>query len=218
LLNSKGERFVNELGRRDDVTAAILEQANARAFLVLDDAEGGLAFGKPFLGFYKSKGLVRVANNFAELTAIIAGDGDAAVANDDVDANVATALNTYRASCAAGADAFGKVTFPSANYGTDDKHFPVHIIVITPAVHYTMGGVAIDTQSRVLDADGAVLNGLWAAGEVSGGVHGVNRLAGNSLAECVVFGRRAAKSIAAALSGGGVGGGAAAVGDAKDEL
>lgn len=61
---------------------------------------------------------------------------------------------------------------------------------VTPVIHYTMGGISIDTNGHVLDTNGAVINGLWAAGEVSGGVHGRNRLGGNSLLECAVFGKR----------------------------
>jgi FAD-dependent fumarate reductase len=77
---------------------------------------------------------------------------------------------------------------------------PVYFAKITPAVHYTMGGIAIDSETHVLrEKDTSIIDGLYAAGEVSGGVHGTNRLAGNSLLECVVFGRiageRAAKGV-----------------------
>ena len=66
---------------------------------------------------------------------------------------------------------------------------PLYLARIVPAVHYTMGGVVIDREARVIDEQKRVIAGLYAAGEVTGGVHGVNRLAGNSLLECVVFGR-----------------------------
>merc|ERR1712107_450818 len=65
-----------------------------------------------------------------------------------------------------------------------------------PVIHYTMGGLAIDVDGRVLSAkDGTPISGLYAAGEASGGVHGANRLAGNSLLECTVFGRRVGMSV-----------------------
>jgi len=60
---------------------------------------------------------------------------------------------------------------------------------VTPVIHYTMGGIAIDVDGRVLSKEGVPVPGLFSAGEASGGVHGDNRLAGNSLLECTVFGR-----------------------------
>jgi succinate dehydrogenase/fumarate reductase flavoprotein subunit len=87
---------------------------------------------------------------------------------------------------------------------------PLFVAIITPAIHYTMGGVAIDARARVLktdlsDVDGHskrnFINGLYAAGEVSGGLHGANRLAGNSLLECVVMGRVAGLEAAAYTAG-----------------
>merc|ERR1712072_755351 len=64
---------------------------------------------------------------------------------------------------------------------------------ITPVIHYCMGGLEIDANSLVLDKKGKPINGLYAAGEVAGGVHGNNRLGGNSLLDCVVFGRVSGK-------------------------
>jgi succinate dehydrogenase/fumarate reductase flavoprotein subunit len=70
---------------------------------------------------------------------------------------------------------------------------------MTPVLHYTMGGLEIDTESRVLDKSGKPISGLFAAGEVAGGVHGANRLGGSSLLGCVVFGRVSGDSAAAYL-------------------
>jgi len=70
---------------------------------------------------------------------------------------------------------------------------------MTPVLHYTMGGLEIDHEARVLAAGGAPLPGLFAAGEVAGGVHGANRLGGSSLLGCVVFGRVAGDAAAAYL-------------------
>merc|ERR1711934_1239529 len=69
-----------------------------------------------------------------------------------------------------------------------------YVAIITPVIHYCMGGLEIDVDSAVLGSDGTVIPGLYAAGEVAGGVHGNNRLGGNSLLDCVVFGRVAAKA------------------------
>ena len=60
-----------------------------------------------------------------------------------------------------------------------DDHF--HVALMTPVLHYTMGGLNIDPQSRVLDTKGKIIPGLFASGEVAGGVHGANRLGGSSL-------------------------------------
>jgi succinate dehydrogenase/fumarate reductase flavoprotein subunit len=70
---------------------------------------------------------------------------------------------------------------------------------MTPVLHYTMGGLEIDPESRVLDKSGKPIPGLFAAGEVAGGVHGANRLGGSSLLGCVVFGRVSGDSAAAYL-------------------
>jgi succinate dehydrogenase/fumarate reductase flavoprotein subunit len=70
----------------------------------------------------------------------------------------------------------------------------------TPCIHYTMGGLKISERGEVLKVDGAVVPRLYAAGEVTGGVHGGNRLAGNSLLECVVFGRIAGRNAALAAA------------------
>ncbi len=67
-----------------------------------------------------------------------------------------------------------------------------------PAAHHTMGGVEIDTQARVLSAGGGIIPGLYAAGEVTGGIHGGNRLGGNGVVDFVVFGRIAGATAAAA--------------------
>ena len=72
-----------------------------------------------------------------------------------------------------------------------------HVAIMTPVLHYTMGGLEIDPESRVIGSDGKPVPGLFAAGEVAGGVHGANRLGGSSLLGCVVFGRVAGDSAAA---------------------
>ena len=73
---------------------------------------------------------------------------------------------------------------------------PFHAIKIAPGIHHTMGGLKINTNAQVLKEDGSVINGLYAAGEVTGGVHGANRLGGNAVADFVVFGRISGQSAA----------------------
>ena len=73
---------------------------------------------------------------------------------------------------------------------------PYYAIPQWPSLHYTMGGLRIDAEARVLDTSGKPIPGLYAAGEVCGGIHGANRLAGNAVTECVVFGRIAGINVA----------------------
>merc|ERR1712138_3548 len=75
-----------------------------------------------------------------------------------------------------------------------------HVAIVTPVIHYCMGGLKMNPDSEILRTDDSVIGGLYAAGEAMGGVHGNNRLGGNSLLDCVVFGRVAGRSAARYLS------------------
>ncbi|KAJ0400146.1 hypothetical protein ATCC90586_007228 [Pythium insidiosum] len=179
LFNSSGKRFVNELSTRDVVSQAILAQPTKSSFLWLFEGAQPL---QSSLGFYKHIGLVKAVNSVREAAEYCHFD-----AND-----MLQELNEY-AAIAAGSkpDPFGKTVFPFPLHHIDavDSPVEIHVMEVAPAVHYTMGGVKINTDTAVLRADGSPIDGLFAAGEVSGGLHGANRLGGNSLAECVVFGR-----------------------------
>lgn len=87
-------------------------------------------------------------------------------------------------------DTFGRSSYPFAF----DFEKTIYTSVITPSIHYTMGGIKFDVDAQVIDTSGKKIPRLFAIGEVTGGLHGKNRLAGNSLLECVVFGRIAGKS------------------------
>ena len=71
------------------------------------------------------------------------------------------------------------------------------IRLMAPSTHHTMGGIVVDTDRHVLTADGEIIPGLYAAGEVTGGIHGGNRLGGNAIVEIFVSGRTAAKALTA---------------------
>merc|ERR1719230_2438813 len=90
-------------------------------------------------------------------------------------------------------DKFGKKFFHNLPVLVEDSF---HVAIVTPVIHYCMGGLEIDTNSNIVDNRGMAIPGLYAAGEVAGGVHGNNRLGGNSLLDCVVFGRVAGKACA----------------------
>lgn len=98
-------------------------------------------------------------------------------------------------------DPFGLKFFKSAPFSVNDSF---HVAVVTPVIHYTMGGLSIDGKARVLNAQSSQpIPGLYAAGEVTGGVHGKNRLGGSALLECVVYGREAGKSASEYVTAGG---------------
>uniref|UniRef100_A0A915PI25 fumarate reductase (NADH) n=1 Tax=Setaria digitata TaxID=48799 RepID=A0A915PI25_9BILA len=193
LINHKGERFVNELGRRDHVTDKILkfcaknkEAADAHtAFMLLDD-QAVSDFGRASFGFY-----ARVKGFFKEFTTLEEVANYMKVDSSKLRATV-DEYNEYAHLTPSKEDKFGKKVFPVTL-----DHPPYYVAVITPAIHYTMGGVKIDKDAAVYNEfSGKPFKGLLAAGEVTGGVHGRNRLAGNSLLECVVYGRIAGQNAA----------------------
>ncbi|KAJ7269917.1 Flavocytochrome c [Mycena rebaudengoi] len=180
LLDAHGHRFVNEVARRD-VVVAKMQEAAAPVRLVLNATAA--AEVASHCNFYVSKGLMKAYPNATAFAA------DVGISLADIEATF-TAHEAYAAGTQT--DPFGKDRFHNALYPLDS---PLHVAIITPVVHYTMGGLTVDAHGRVLDAAAAVpIPGLFAAGEVIGGVHGRNRLAGSSLLEAVVFGRLAGES------------------------
>ncbi|SMN18179.1 similar to Saccharomyces cerevisiae YEL047C FRD1 Soluble fumarate reductase, required with isoenzyme Osm1p for anaerobic growth [Maudiozyma saulgeensis] len=187
LLNpSTGKRFVNELTTRDIVTAAIQSQCpkdDNRAYLVM--GQGIYEVLKNNLDFYMFKKLIKkvsLEDAIKEYNLPITAE------------EFAKDLTTYST---ADKDAFDR-PLVTKNFGDSIKtSTEIFIGEVTPVVHFTMGGAKINTDSEVVNKEGKPLaKGLYAAGEVSGGVHGANRLGGSSLLECVVFGRTAGNSIA----------------------
>ena len=114
--------------------------------------------------------------------------------NDGAAANFVETMNTWNASVAAGEDAeFGR----SNGMDGDLSTAPYYAIKIAPGIHHTMGGLKINTDAQVLDTDGSIIPGLYAAGETTGGVHGGNRIGGNAVCDFVVFGRIAGSNASA---------------------
>lgn len=178
LLNTdKYERFVNELTTRDRVSEAILKQKDSKALLVLnEDMYQDFKFQ---LDFYIKQGLVQ-KTTLGEYF----GDSSKRVVHLIQRYSEPLVKDSFERE-------FKAHVFPGASEDT-----VVFIAEITPVVHFTMGGVKINGDGEVLDKSGRVIEGLFAVGEVSGGVHGCNRLGGNSLLECVVFGSAAARRVA----------------------
>ena len=148
---------------------------------MLLSAEGANVYNVSHLGFYIGRGLLIKMDSLEALAAHTSLP--VAVLKKE--------LSAYNDACVAESDAFGKKSFPT-KFDLDEA---IYVSMITPVVHYTMGGVQINKDAQAMCSDphkGEVpIPGLYAAGEVSGGLHGKNRLGGNSLLDCVVFGRQA---------------------------
>ena len=173
LVNQDGKRFTDELLTRDKVSAAELAQPGSYAYIIFDQKlrEGLKATEK-----YISTGITVQGDTIEDLAAAIEVDP----------ATLADTLANWNKCVADKNDAeFGRTTGMDNDLSTP----PYYAIKIAPGIHHTMGGVHIDTGAHVIDLNGNVIPGLFAAGEVVGGVHGGNRLGGNAVADIVVFGR-----------------------------
>ncbi|CAD5234202.1 unnamed protein product [Bursaphelenchus xylophilus] len=194
LVNEKGARFADELGRRDYLTRKINENCakdeGAKlpvAFMVLND-EAADGFGRPAFNFYaKIKGFFKEFKNADETKEIFDVETfKKTISEHNENFEKSSSNKNFK-------DSFGKHVFP-VKFDLDK---PFYVAKVTPAIHYTMGGLKIDRNAFVFsEFMEKPFKGLLAAGEASGGVHGGNRLAGNSLLECVVFGRIAGQSAA----------------------
>ena len=187
LVNQDGKRFTDELLTRDVVSAAELAQPGSYAYIIFDQKlrEGLKATEK-----YISTGITVQGDTIEDLAAQI-----------DVDpATLADTLANWNKYVADKNDPdFGRTTGMENDLSTA----PYYAIKIAPGIHHTMGGVHIDTGAHVIDVNGKVIPGLFAAGEVVGGVHGGNRLGGNAVADIVVFGRIASNSAVDWCNAGG---------------
>ena len=180
LVNKAGKRFVNELNTRKVVSNAITALNEDGAYLIFDQ---GVKDRFTAIDFYEKVGLVEKANSIEELAAKIG-------INED---NLTKTLTTWNKAVGEHKDTqFQRTT------GMDHalEEAPFYAIHIHPAIHYTMGGIHILPDTSVLDENGNKIKGLYAAGEVSGGLHGNNRIGGNSIAETVIFGREAGMTMA----------------------
>lgn len=190
FINKNGERFTNEGGRRDDICKAILNEPD-KIFYILESADGDKYVDIHSDDFKSADGFsfeYLEQNNF-----IYVGDTLEELA-DKLNMDVTTLQNTINDfnECVDGkVDTYGRTLF-----STKLEHGPY---VATPrqvSVHHTMGGLRIDKSAHVLDKNGNIIKGLFAAGEVTGGIHGGNRLGGNAVVDTVVFGKIAGKNAA----------------------
>lgn len=171
LVNKDGKRFFNELDTRDKVSAAILKQKDGVAYLFFD---GDLQKSLKATNGYIKQSYCLTGASMDEIAKKMGVDAAALQAS----------LDAYKAGMDQKKDEFGRADMPRAL-----NQAPFYAILVTPAVHHTMGGIEIDSKTQVYNAKGQVVPGLFAAGEVAGGIHGGNRLGGNAIADIVTFGR-----------------------------
>jgi cytochrome b involved in lipid metabolism len=182
LLNSKGQRFADELGHRDYVSGELWKQKEAKNWpirLVLNSkASNVLDF---HTRHYSGRGLMKKMSG-KELAKEI-GCGEGALSKTFSEYNdIADGKKK---------DPYGKKFFHNMPFDINDTF---HVAIMEPVLHFTMGGIEINDKAQVLNSEKKPFDGLYACGELAGGVHGANRLGGSSLLGCVVYGRVAGDS------------------------
>lgn len=177
LVNRDAKRFIDELQTRDVVSKAVLEQKEGSAFILFNQE---IRESLKAADGYVKKGYA-VEGTLAEVAAKLGID--AKVLKETVD--------KYNESVRTKVDEFNKTKFARELLG--DKFYAIEI---SPAVHHTMGGVRINTNAEVLAKNGRPIKGLYAAGEVTGGVHGANRIGGNAVTDITVYGKIAGENAA----------------------
>lgn len=171
-VNREGKRFMNEMTTRDAASAAVLQQTGKTAFLIFDETIRRSL--KQIEGYFHLE-LVKEGNTPQELGAACGINGD----------ELAKTIESYNKIQASKNDTeWQRTDMPRPI--KDPKFFAIEV---RPGIHYTMGGVVINEKTQVIGKDNKPIPGLFAGGEVTGGVHGANRLGGNSISETIVFGR-----------------------------
>jgi len=187
ILDNEGNRFCNDIGTRDYVTGRMWSHNKAPYRLVLNSkASSGIAW---HCKHYCGRSVMKKCSG-AELAK------DLGISEAQLQSN----FDDYNEAAKTGKDKWGKKYFDATPVQVNDTF---HVAIVTPVVHYTMGGLHISEKSEVIAKKNSLpLPGLFAAGEVTGGVHGKNRLGGSALLECVVFGRLAGDSVHEYISTG----------------
>lgn len=183
-VNQEGKRFVKEDGRRDEICQAILEQKGGYMYRIYDahtivDLLKGISYKGVPIDDYVGKGAYK-ADTLEGLAKEIGVDY----------ATLQETVDVFNASVEGAPDEFGRMMFDQKL----DKG-PFFAVKYRPLFHHTMGGIEINTKTQVLDTNGNVIPGLYAAGEVTGGIHGSNRLGGNAITDIITFGRIAGQEV-----------------------
>jgi flavocytochrome c len=197
LLDADGKRFCNELGRRDYVTGMMWKNKGPFRLCLNSKASEEIAW---HCKHYRGRGLMRFYENMGELAKVL----NVPVSNiEETFKNYNEVAEKQEKDPENGPyeaygggqswDTWGKKFFHNLPLSANDSF---HVALVTPVIHYCMGGLKIDADAQCLGKDDQVINGLYCGGEAAGGVHGNNRLGGNSLLDCVVYGRVAGRSAA----------------------
>ena len=172
LINEEGQRFIDEVGTRDVVSAAEIAQTGSYSWLVVDQA---MVDASSVIQGYIKKGYTVTGETYEEL-------GKAMGVDEAAFAETMEKWNGY-------VEAKNDPDFGRTSFANPLNTAPYYAVKVTAGVHHTMGGLKINANTEVLNEKGEVIPGLFAAGEVTGGVHGANRLGGNAVADFTVFGR-----------------------------
>merc|ERR1719238_1111016 len=210
VIDKNGKRFANELGRRDYVTGEMWKNKppfrlclnNAAATEILWHAK-----------HYTGRGVMKYYASGADLAKDMGVDVQVLIdthqqhfeaakkTEKDPDGGSWPAYPTGKSwDAASGPTGSGKKFYHNIIDGSKVATQEFYVAIITPVIHYCMGGLEVTADAEVISAKG-VIPGLYAAGEIAGGVHGNNRLGGNSLLDCVVFGRVAGKAASKYIMG-----------------
>ena len=172
FVNKEGKRFINEDNTRYAISMAELQQTDGQMWLIVDSsAIAGDDSRNELIDKLLNDGHSVKADTLDELAEKIGVDADILKAT----------VEAYNAGMTSGKDEFGKATSEDSTI----LQAPFYASLRTPTVHYTMGGIQIDTDAHVLNAEGNIVPGLYAAGEVTSGIHGNNRLGGDDFDECI---------------------------------
>lgn len=181
MINRDGNRFCTEMATRDVMSAAILEQTGGTAYLMFDTS---IRKSLKAIETYASQGLLTEGATVAELAQKLGIP----------EATLEKTVSDYNSYVANGNDPdFGRKASEMPRALVEG---PYYVVEVGPAIHHTMGGLKINTKAEVIDTNGNVIPALYAAGEVTGGIHGANRLGGNAVADITVFGKIAGEQAA----------------------
>ncbi|SDL00349.1 flavocytochrome c [Natronincola ferrireducens] len=185
VVNKDGKRFVNDAARRDVQCKAFLEQEDGIIYYVwgseVDSKRNNFEVNKDLFDYEASTGSLIKADTLKECADFFGVNYE----------NLEATRKRYNEMVRKGVDEdFGR----TSNLTVTEKG-PFYMASLTPSVHHTMGGIEINTNAQVINIEGKIIEGLYAAGEVTGGIHGSNRLGGNAVTDALLFGRIAGQNI-----------------------
>lgn len=179
-VNKNGERYVAEDSRRDVLAQAALNQPDKIFYIINDQTEvESIGLPKENIDYMVSKGMLFMGETIEKLAEAIGVDPLVLLKTTE----------EFNKRVEAQSDDFGRHV-----WGNKIEKGPFYAASFSPAVHHTMGGVVIDVDTHVLNKEGNIIPGLYAAGEITGGIHGTNRVGGNAIPDALVYGKIAGKN------------------------